>query len=80
MTSNLKPKAYEGWTGHIIAGDEPFEKFIYDASVRGLSETDGVFLLRLHQLILIMIGYYDVIESPNKKCKNVGCVRGTCLR
>lgn len=78
MTSNLQPKAYEGWTGHIIAADEPFDKFIYDASVRGLSETDGVFLFTLtsvdssYDWIL-----NDVIESTNEDMqKNIGCVRG----
>lgn len=78
MTSKLNKQAYEGWTGHIIWGDEPFPKFIYDACVRGLSEANGITLFTLtsvdsdYDWIL-----EDIIESPNEEMqKTVGAVRG----
>ena len=78
LTGKLIKKAYEGWTGHIVWGDEPFEKYIYDACIRGLSQSDGIFLFTLtsvdsdYDWILD-----DIIESQNEDMqKIVGAVRG----
>lgn len=78
MTGKLNRQAYEGWTGHIVWGDEPFEKFIYDACVRGLSQSDGVFLFTLTSVDSHFDWILeDVIESPKEEMqKNVGAVRG----
>ena len=65
------------WTGHIVWGDEPFPKYIYDACSRGLSESDGTFFT----LTSVDSDYdwilEDIIESPNEEMqKIVGAVRG----
>lgn len=77
MTNKIPAKAYEGWTGHIVWGDEPYEKAIDDACVRGLSRNDGIVL----QTLTSVDSNYDwiledIIESPKKEMQEIlGCVR-----
>lgn len=77
LTNKIPAKAYEGWTGHIVWPDEPHEKDIDDACVRGLSENDGIIL----QTLTSVDSNYDwiledIIESPNPEMQAIlGCVR-----
>jgi len=77
MTNKIPAKAYEGWTGHIVWPDEPHEKAIDDACVRGLSENDGIIL----QTLTSVDSDYDwiledIIESQKPEMQKIlGCVR-----